>query len=179
MTPTEEAYIAARLKGLPPRAAAMSCGLSEKTAAATGTKFEKKLYDEICRRRAGSEPPSSGNCGVENFSNVSEGDHVKELTGEVITRAESSEYEKSGDHLLDVVIPMIESCDGDPMLFMERMMDHQDIDLRLRFEAAKTLMPFKHQKLGELGKKESKQKKAEDVGKGKFGPGRAPTLKAV
>lgn len=65
----------------------------------------------------------------------------------------------------------IESCNGDPLLFLSKLMDHPRADIRMRLEAAKTLMPFKYAKLGETGKKEQKDDKAKQIsGKGsKYG----------
>lgn len=62
----------------------------------------------------------------------------------------------------------IPSTNGDPLVFLEKVMDNENVDIRYRFDAAKALLPFKYPKLGEEGKKSKKQSEAERVGGGKF-----------
>jgi phage terminase small subunit len=50
---------------------------------------------------------------------------------------------------------------SDPKDFLMAMMNDIESDPKLRQDAAKALMPFIHQKLGEGGKKEGQQKAAE------------------
>ena len=57
----------------------------------------------------------------------------------------------------------------DPVEFLTKVMNEPAADLRLRIDAAKAMLPFKHQKLGEGGKKEQKQAAAEKAATGKFG----------
>lgn len=67
----------------------------------------------------------------------------------------------------------------DPEVLLIAMMNDTGLDARVRGDFAKALMPFKHQKLGEGGKKEQKQGAAATVAKGsKFGASAAP-LRAV
>lgn len=65
-------------------------------------------------------------------------------------------------------VPQIPQFNGDPIKFLEAMMDAVGLDIRLRFEAAKTLMPFKYAKLGEEGKKEKKKGASELAAQGRF-----------
>lgn len=67
----------------------------------------------------------------------------------------------------------------DPKDFLLDMMNNTQEDPKLRADAAKALMPYVHTKLGEMGKKEAKDKQADAVSKGKFSPAQAPKLKAV
>lgn len=48
-------------------------------------------------------------------------------------------------------------------------MDAVGLDIRLRFEAGKVLMPFKYPKLGEDGKKEKQKDAAKAANNGRFG----------
>lgn len=66
---------------------------------------------------------------------------------------------------------------GDPMKMLESIMDNTAVDIAKRMEAAKILMPFKYNKLGEVGKKAELQNKATKTGAegNKFSPGKAPT----
>lgn len=65
-------------------------------------------------------------------------------------------------------VPQIPQFDGDPIKFLEAMMDAVGLDIRLRFEAAKTLMPFKYAKLGEEGKKDKQKDKSNAAAQGRF-----------
>ena len=48
-------------------------------------------------------------------------------------------------------------------------MNQPAADLRLRIDAAKAMLPFKHKKLGEGGKKDEKDAAAKAAGTGRFG----------
>jgi phage terminase small subunit len=52
------------------------------------------------------------------------------------------------------------------------------VPLDARMDAAKALMPYRHKKVGEAGKKEAKQEAARKVA-GKFAAGAPPRLRAV
>lgn len=66
----------------------------------------------------------------------------------------------------------------DPQAFLLAVMNDMGSDARLRIDAAKALMPFMHQKLGEGGKKDAKNDAAKKAGAGKFAAA-APPLKLV
>lgn len=66
----------------------------------------------------------------------------------------------------------------DPARFLRAVMNDPSADARLRVDAAKALMPFVHQKLGEGGKKEQRQQAAEKVAS-RFAPAAPPKLAAV
>lgn len=64
----------------------------------------------------------------------------------------------------------------DPESFLTAAMNDPGLDVRMRIDSAKALMPYKHQKLGEGGKKDQKQDAAKTAAKGKFAPSVAPRL---
>ena len=64
----------------------------------------------------------------------------------------------------------------DPADYLMDQMNDPALDPRDRRDAAKALMPFKHQKLGEGGKKDQKQDAAKTAARGKFAPAAAPKL---
>ncbi len=66
---------------------------------------------------------------------------------------------------------------NDPLQFLRSVMADNAADMKLRLEAAKTLMPFLHGK-AELGKKDLAQVAAKKAGSGRFGPS-APPLREV
>lgn len=56
----------------------------------------------------------------------------------------------------------------DPEKFLMDQMNDPLLEVRMRIDVAKALMPFKHQKLGEGGKKEQRLGNAKSVSQGKF-----------
>jgi phage terminase small subunit len=58
---------------------------------------------------------------------------------------------------------------ADPVEFLTNVMNQPAADLRLRIDAAKAMLPFKHKKLGEGGKKDEKEAAAKAAGTGRFG----------
>lgn len=68
---------------------------------------------------------------------------------------------------------------ADPVEFLTKVMNEPAADLRLRIDAAKAMLPFKHQKLGEGGKKDQKQDDAKKAGAGKFAASAPPKLVAA
>lgn len=79
------------------------------------------------------------------------------------------------------MVGAIPTSNGDPMKMLESVMDNPHVDLAKRMDAAKSLMPFKYAKLGELGKKEKQQAKAGEAtgSTSKFAPRNPPNLQAV
>ena len=70
------------------------------------------------------------------------------------------------------------SSNGDPKKFLVDLMNSPEADVRMRVDAAKALMPFVHQKLGEGGKKEERQEAAKKVA-GRFSQAAPPKLVAA
>ncbi len=70
------------------------------------------------------------------------------------------------------------SPQDDPKEFLMSLMNNQEAEFKMRFEAARALMPFMHARVGESGKKENKKVAAKTAGKGRFSAGDAP-LRAV
>jgi phage terminase small subunit len=66
----------------------------------------------------------------------------------------------------------------DPKEFLSSLMNDARADVKLRFEAAKALMPFVHAKIGEVGKKDQKQNDAQKVA-GRFTASAPPKLVAA
>jgi phage terminase small subunit len=64
----------------------------------------------------------------------------------------------------------------DPEKFLMAFMNDLEMDPRERKDAAKALMPYKHQKLGEGGKKDAAADAAKKAAGGKFAPTAPPKL---
>lgn len=67
----------------------------------------------------------------------------------------------------------------DPKEYLLSVMNDNGLDVRARLDAAKSLMPFMHTKLGEGGKKDEKARAAKSAGAGKFSAAPPPKLKLV
>ena len=67
---------------------------------------------------------------------------------------------------------------SDPKQFLLAAMNDGELDPKLRVDAAKALMPFVHQKLGEGGKKEQQAEAAKRVAS-KFAAAMPPKLVAA
>lgn len=74
-------------------------------------------------------------------------------------------------------LPAIPTTD-DPKTFLLGVMNDPVAESRERIDAAKTLMPFMHQKLGEGGKKQQTDDAAKKVAS-RFAPGAPPKLVAT
>ena len=89
----------------------------------------------------------------------------------------------AGSRALAAPGPAAEAFDipptADPVEFLTKVMNEPAADLRLRIDAAKAMLPFKHKKLGEGGKKDLKDDAAKAAGAGKFSQTAPPKLVAA
>ncbi len=58
---------------------------------------------------------------------------------------------------------------GDPITFLEDVMNHQQLPVAMRADAAKQLLPYKHARMGETGKKQTKKENAQAIARGNAG----------
>ena len=80
---------------------------------------------------------------------------------------------------LDIPAPVLDAlAHKDPKVFLLALMNDREADVKLRADAAKSLMPFMHQKLGEGGKKDQQQDAAKKAASGKFAAATPPRLVA-
>lgn len=66
----------------------------------------------------------------------------------------------------------------EPLAYMLRVMNDPTVDANRRDRIAVAAAPYVHAKIGEGGKKEKKQDRAEEIGKGRFAVASAPRLVA-
>jgi hypothetical protein len=59
--------------------------------------------------------------------------------------------------------------------FMRAVMNNDDLDIRIRTDAARQLLPYQARRLGETGKKEEREKKAKQA-ESKFAKAQPPKL---
>ncbi|KAB0489650.1 terminase small subunit [Pseudomonas vancouverensis] len=62
----------------------------------------------------------------------------------------------------------------DPRDFLKAVMNQQEVEPRLRVDAAKALMPYIHGKVADQGKKEAVADAAKQAGKGRYAQGKPP-----
>ena len=62
----------------------------------------------------------------------------------------------------------VPNSNSDPKAFLIAVMDDQAVDVRIRVDAARTLMPYLYPKKGEGGKKEQQAEAAKKVSHGLF-----------
>lgn len=74
----------------------------------------------------------------------------------------------------------------DPIQFLEDLMNHKHMPVAMRADAAKQLLPYKHARIGEKGKKESAKDRAKEIANGgrgatkpKFATKSPPPLRVV
>jgi phage terminase small subunit len=78
---------------------------------------------------------------------------------------------------LDIPVPIADSlAHKDPKVFLFALMNDSEADIKVRADAAKALMPFIHQKVGEASTKDQKNAAAKVAEKGRFGAVEAPKL---
>ena len=152
LTGKKQAFGKASWAGKSNRDAAVIAGYSEKTASAAGSRLAKdpdvKAYLAEMKKRAAARP--------------------KKTTPPAKSTAPAAGPDIPDDDLLE--------SDTDPREFLRKAMLNGALEPRQRLDAAKALLPYEHQKLGEGGKKERKQDAAKNVAKGRFGARAAPKL---
>jgi phage terminase small subunit len=155
LNPTDEKFLAATLRGATPEEAAIAAGLSEKTARVAGARLRKKPAIVDALAAIGIATP---------------GAHV---SSPKVTHSEPEDEEP------DLENPLPETTDS--IEFLEAVVAHPKMPLGRRIEAAKTLLPFQHAKIGEKGKKETKADGAKELSDGRnaYGSRKPPKLSAV
>lgn len=154
LNPTDEKFLQATLRGATPKEAAIAAGLSEKSARVAGARLRKKK------------------CIIEALAVIGIATPGASTAGPTVTHSEPEPEEEPIDDL-----PKTE----DSLEFLEAVVANPRIPLGRRIEAAKTLLPFQHAKIGEKGKKATKAEGAANAAAegNKFGARAAPALKAV
>lgn len=75
-----------------------------------------------------------------------------------------------------ISLPDLSKLYSDPQDFLKAVMNDAGEDLKLRVEAAKTLMPYTHGRVADQGKKAAKEEAAKKVGSGRFATKAPPKL---
>lgn len=152
---TQEKFFKATLRGEKPEQAAISAGLKSPKAAG----FRMRKHPAIVAALAA--------VGIQ----------TKNPRPAKPDAIEASTDEDSAADIATIDIPET----PDSLVFLEALMNCPKAGVKARLEAAKALAPFQHARVGEKGKKESRQDAAHDTKGSKFGPrerGGKPTLVA-
>ncbi|MGV7210490.1 terminase small subunit [Oxalobacteraceae bacterium A2-2] len=162
LTGRKRAFADAKLAGLSNKDAAIAAGYSAATASAAGSRLVKNAEvsqylaeqaKELRKRGAGKAAPA---------------------TGKAAAKAPATKPERPPFDLAALL------HHSDPKAFLKAVMNEPTVDIKHRVDAAKSLMPFEHKKLGEGGKKDQQQQDAEKVGgRSRFAAAQAPRLAAA
>lgn len=148
LTGKKRAFADAVLAGFSNKEAAIRAGFSEKTASAAGS---RNVKDPDVKAYLDERRAAGGVAGA--------GPKVGAVPA-------------PPDNLVDI------PSTTDPMEFLTNLMNEPTADIRIRADVAKAMLPFKHQKLGEGGKKDQKNENAKKVAS-RFAAAAPPQLKAV
>lgn len=155
LTPTQELFFQATLRGEKPEQAAISAGL--KSPKPSG--FRMRKHPAIVAALAAVGISTSGIKSAKPSS------------------TEPASEEDAAAELATIEIPETE----DPKVFLTALMNCPKAGVKARLEAAKALLPFEHSKIGEKGKKQTKADGAKETAAGGdvYATRKPPSLKAV
>jgi phage terminase small subunit len=151
LTGKKRAFADAKLAGLSNKDAAIAAGYSAATASAAGSRLVKD--QEVVNYLA---------------------ERTKEVRKRAEAKAPATPVGKPDRPPFDLASLLHHS---DPKAFLKAVMNEPMVDIKQRVDAAKSLLPFEHKKLGEGGKKEQQDEAARKVA-GRFGQAAAPRLAA-
>lgn len=170
------------LSGMNKTEAAIAAGYSEKTAQVKGSQLSRDpavleaiaVANAVTPDRHKAALPEGINTDkfAEAVQSLAVSDRVKNVAKPSAPPPAAPGFMVPGTSLAE-----IEPTD-DPKEFLRRVMNNDDVDLKVRLDAAKKLIDFTHKKPGEAGKKEERNDAAKKVA-GSFTANMPPKLKAV
>lgn len=151
LTPTQELFFQATLRGEKPEQAAISAGLKSPKPSGFRMRKHPAIVAALAAVGIGTKSAPTG-------------------------KPEATPDESEPD-IVTIEIPETE----DPKVFLTALMNSPKAGVKARLEAAKALLPFEHSKIGEKGKKVTKAEGAKDLAEegNTFGARKAPKLQAV
>ena len=172
LTSKKRAFIVAVREGASNKDAAISAGCPDKTASAAGSRLAKD--PDVVRElhKLNALFPVKTDVKADVKTHVKAG--VNPSTPEGVVRGALP----ASKRIERAVSPPV-NLDDDPLYFFKSMMLDEEIDPKLRLDAAKALASFTVSKPGEKGKKEQVQEAAEQVASGRFGLRKSGQLRAV
>lgn len=155
LDPTRQKFVESTLRGNGPKQAAIDAGLSEKTAASAGSRLRK-------------DPKVVAALAAIGFVTTGVNDAPPKPRAAPV---QDSDEELEDDPLAD--LPQT----TDSKEFLEAVQSNPNVQLSKRMEAARQLLPYQHAKIGEKGKKETKQDAAKNASAtGRFATPAPPKL---
>jgi phage terminase small subunit len=145
LTEMQQSYVTNRAAGLRQREAAVAAGYSATTADKQASALERR--EDIKK-------------GIAKAKRAMRGDGVTVPKDDELTERQKAQQMPRAKYT-------------DPVDFLTDMMNHKHMPAAMRLDAAKQLLPYKHARIAEKGKKESKKDRAAELsGGGK--PGAKP-----
>lgn len=83
-----------------------------------------------------------------------------------VLKAKPEDQKPVQGNVMQAEIEVKENKEKTSVAFLEAVIKNNEVDLRLRIEAAKQLLPYQAKKLGETGKKEEAAGKAKSAQRG-------------
>lgn len=159
LTPKQRAFVAAVKGGASNKDAAIVAGYAASSASVAGSRLAK--HPNVMAALAQT--------GINKI--------VKPPMAKV---AAPEEPESAPDDPVEAGFDLAQALrHSDPKDFLLAVMNDFGSDAKLRFDAAKALMPFVHSRKGEAGKKDSAKEAAEKAATGRFGVRQPPKLTAL
>jgi phage terminase small subunit len=143
LTDQKRRYAEARMAGATKKQSAITAGCPEKTASQAASRYEKDADVKSFMARKNKLESAAD---PEEVATVS---------------VPSSEIDIQED-------PYIPRQAADPMEYLILVMNDMEADPKQRLDAAKSLLPYKHQKLEDAGKKKAAQDAAQQASTGRF-----------
>ena len=144
LTAKKKEFAHGLMMGMTNREAAIHAGYSEKSASTKGAMLFKDPEIQAYLEKLKSAQPENPEVQVGN-------ERVKQVViPEVITRVDILNAQNMED----------------PLAFLVAVFSNPDVDNKLRVEAAKAALPYKHGKVAPVGKKEGKADGAKSTAKG-------------
>jgi phage terminase small subunit len=162
LTGKKKLFADAVLIGKSNREAAIAAGYSVKTASAAGSRLvkDKEVAKYLESRRKVADSPKV------------------EAKAEPGVEPPAVDHSPPAPAAGQLDLGLLNKFYVDPKDFLMAAMNDFELEPKHRIDCAKSLMPFKHKKLGEGGKKEETEEAAKKAA-GRFSPGAPPKLVAA
>ncbi|HCB0645635.1 TPA: terminase small subunit [Klebsiella variicola subsp. variicola] len=160
LTAQKRKFAVALMSGMSQKDAAIKAGYSEKSARSKGSQLAKdpEVIAFISRKK----------------KEVIETDDVPTYRQNVYTPAVNN-TEKNRTPTPPPDVPTVVGTFDDPLKFLMAVMNDATEDIDVRKDAAKAMLPYKHPKMGETGKKDAKSDAAKKAAN-KFAVQQPPKL---
>ena len=166
LTAKGEAFAQAVADGLSNKDAAISAGYSEKTAMQQGAKLAKNPEIIAYIEKLTSTKKLTPQSKKLTFEKPRQSTSIQVVK---IEKIESGSEQAHGEFVDRDEIPI--GSHEDPLEYLKAVWMKEELDPKLRLDAAKAALPYVHGKVADKGKKQTKAEEAQNAAKGggKFG----------